>query len=159
MNGRVALTGVVFAATWLLWSGMLNPLLLSFGLVSVLLVLGLARRIGFFDASMHTLHMLRRLPRYWLYLLPEIVKANLAVTRIVLSPRLPVSPCITTVDARRLPLSGQAVLANAITLTPGTLTLDINAGLIEVHCLTGAMARELESPKLIERAGRLQGDE
>jgi len=158
VNGRLALAGVVFSATWLLWSGMLNPLLLGFGFVSVLLVLGLARRIGFFDSSMYTLHILGRLPRYWLYLLPEIVKANLAVTRIVLSPRLPVSPCITTVDASLLPRSSQAVLADAITLTPGTLTLDVDAGWIEVHCLTRAMARDLESPELIERAGQLQGE-
>lgn len=157
MNGRVVIAGLVFAATWVLWSGMLKPLLLALGLASVLLVLWLARRIGFFEPSMHTLHMLARLPGFWLWLLPEIVKANVAVTRIVLSPRLPVSPCITTVDASRLSLASQAVLANAITLTPGTLTLDVDAGRIEVHCLTQAAARDLEAPGLIERAGRLDG--
>lgn len=156
MNGRVVFAGIVFAATWMLWSGMLKPLLLGLGLVSALLVLGLAFRIGFFESSMHTLHMMRRLPRYWAYLVPEIVKANLAVTRIVLSRRLPVSPCIATVDASRLPLSSQAVLANAITLTPGTLTLDVNAGQIEVHCLTQAVAQDLKAPALIERASWLE---
>lgn len=156
MNGRIVFAGIVFAATWMLWSGIMTPLLLGLGLVSVLLVLGLSVRIGFFEPSMHTLHMIGRLPRYWAYLLPEIVKANLAVTRIVLSRRLPISPCIATVDASRLPLSSQAVLANAITLTPGTLTLDVNAGQIEVHCLTRAAARDLDAPELIERASKLQ---
>jgi len=157
VNGRVAFAGLVFAITWVLWSGVLEPLLLVLGLVSVLLVLGLARRIGFFEPSVYTLHMLSRLPRFWLWLLPEILKANLNVTRIVLSPRLPISPCITTVDASRLPRASQAVLANAITLTPGTLTLDVNAGQIEVHCLTRGAARALEGPVLIEYAGRLEG--
>lgn len=157
MSRRVAFAGLVFAATWVLWSGMLTPLLLGFGLTSVVVVLMLARRIGFFEAPMYTLHLLGKLPRFWFWLLPEIVKANITVTRIVLSPALPVSPCIATVDASRLPGASQAVLANAITLTPGTLTLDVDAGRIEVHCLTRAAARDLEAPGLVERAGRLEG--
>lgn len=156
-TGRVVAAGLLFAATWMLWSGMMKPLLLGLGLVSVLLVLWLALRIGFFESSMHSLHLMGRLPRFWLWLIPEIVKANLAVTRIVLSPGLPVSPCITTVHASGLSQVSQAVLANTITLTPGTLTLDIDAGRIEVHCLTLAAARALEAPALLERAGRLDG--
>lgn len=156
MNRRVVLAGIVFAVTWLLWSGMMKPLLLGLGVVSVLLVLGLAVRIGFFEPSISTLNMLGRLPRYWAFLLPDIVKANLDVTRIVLSRRLPVSPCIITIDASRLPPSSQAVMANAITLTPGTLTLDVDAGQIEVHCLTRELARDLNAPELIERASRLK---
>jgi len=156
MKGRIAVAGVVFAATWVLWSGMLQPLLLGAGLVSVVSVLALARRIGFFESSIHTLHMLGRLPRFWSRLLPEIVTSNLAVTRVVLSPRLPISPCIVTIDASRLPRASQAVLANAITLTPGTLTLDIDAGRIEVHCLTRDAARDLEAAALVERASRLE---
>ena len=156
-NGRrILLAGAVFATTWVLWSGMLKPLLLALGLVSVLLVLALARRIGFFDPSLHTLHMLARLPRLWMWLLPEIVKANLAVARIVLTPRLRVSPRIAVVDASGLPPASQAVLANAITLTPGTLTLDVDQGRIEVHCLTEAAARDLASPGLVDRAARLE---
>ncbi len=157
-TGRIVVAGLLFAATWMLWSGMMKPLLLGLGLVSVLLVLWLALRIGFFDPSMHALHLLRRLPRFWLWLIPEIVKANLAVTRIVLSPSLPVSPCITTVHASGLSRVSQAVLANTITLTPGTLTLDIDEGRIEVHCLTREAAKALEAPALIERAGQLDGN-
>lgn len=155
MSGRTVLAGAVFAATWILWSGLFKPLLLVLGLASVLVVLVLARRIGFFEPSLHTLHMLARLPRFWLWLLPEIVKSNLAVARIVLSPRPPISPRITVVDASRLSPASQAVLANAITLTPGTLALDVDAGRIEVHCLTAAAARDLEAPGLVERATRL----
>jgi multicomponent Na+:H+ antiporter subunit E len=156
IGGRVALAGLLFAATWLLWSGMLKPLLLGLGSASVLLVLWLALRIGFFEPSMHALHLFGRLPRFWLWLIPEIVKANLAVTRIVLSPGRAVSPCITTVDASALSHVSQAVLANAITLTPGTLTLDVDAGRIEVHCLTRAFARGLEAPALLAHARRLE---
>lgn len=156
MSRRIAFAGLLFAATWVLWSGMMKPLFLGLGVASVLLVLALARRIGFFEPSMYALHLLGRLPGFWLWLIPEIVKANLAVTRVVLSPRLPVSPCITSVDASGLPQVSQAVLANAITLTPGTLTLDVDAGHIEVHCLTRAAARDLEAPALLDRARRLE---
>ena len=156
MNGRVVFAGIVFAATWMVWSGMMKPLLLGLGVLSVLLVLGLALRIGFFESSMHTLHLLGRLPRFWSHLLPEIVKTNLTVTRIVLSRRLPVSPCITRIDVSRLPRTSQVVLANAITRTPGTMTLDVSGGQIEVHCLTRAAARDLNTSGLIEQAGKLQ---
>ena len=158
MSGAIAIAGTLFAATWLLWSGMTQPLILSAGLVSVLIVLGLAIRIGFFETPVYVLHVTHRLPRFWLWLLAEIVRANLTVTRIVLSVRLPVSPCIVTIDASGLPAATQVVLANAITLTPGTLTLDVNRDRIEVHCLTEAAARDLGSLAMLERARRLEKD-
>lgn len=157
MRGRIATAAVVFGATWLMWSGMMKPLLLGLGLVSVLLVLVLAYRIRFFAPAMYTLHMLGRLPRFWLYLMPEIVKANLAVARVILSRRLPISPCIITIDASSLPRTARVALANAITLTPGTLTLNVQLGQIRVHCLTEEAARDLDTVELMQRARALRG--
>lgn len=155
-KARIAIAALLFATTWLLWSGMTKPLILGLGLASVFLVAGLAVRIGFFDQSVYSLHLARRLPRFWLWLLGEIVRTNLAVTLIVLSPRLPVSPRVVTIDASGLSPAAQAVLANAITLTPGTLTLDVNRDRLEVHCLTEAAARDLQSFAMLERARRLE---
>jgi multicomponent Na+:H+ antiporter subunit E len=152
---RYFVTAVVFAAAWLLWSGLYTPLLLLLGALSCALVLILAVRTGFFEVEAYTLNLGPRLPRYWLWLLGEIVKANVAVARIILSPRMPIEPTIVTLDARHLPAVAQATLANAITLTPGTVSLDVDRGMIEVHCLTTNAARDLNDGEMVRRAARL----
>ncbi len=154
---RIAIAFVVFVVTWLLWSGIYQPLVLALGALSCLLVTLLAVRIGFFDKDIYALHLGPRLPSYWLWLLKEIFTANLQVARIVLSPTLPIRPTIVTIDASELPPVSQATLANAITLTPGTLVMDIDSGRIEAHCLTTEAATALEDGEMLRRARRLTG--
>jgi len=153
----IAVTAAIFAATWLLWSGLYQPLLLGLGALSCLLVVVVAWRTGFFESEFYAFHFGPRLPKFWLWLLKEIAKANVTVARIVLDPRLPIAPTVVTVDANELPPVVQVTFANSITLTPGTLTLDINRGRIEVHCLTAASAAELERGEMQRRARELAG--
>jgi multicomponent Na+:H+ antiporter subunit E len=120
-------------------------------------VLLLAARTGFFDVEAYGFHLAPRLPRYWLWLLKEIAKANLKVARIVLSPRMPIGPTVVSVDADHLPPMAQVILANSITLTPGTVSLDVNRGMIEVHCLTAEAARDLKDGEMLRRATALAG--
>jgi len=155
---RSSTAGVLFAATWLLWSGHYVPLLLALGAASVGLVLMLARRTGFFDADVYSLHLGPRLPAFWLWLLKEIVRSNLSVARIVLRRRLEIEPTWVTVDASHLPPAVQATLANAITLTPGTVSADVDRGRIEVHCLTREIADELRGGEMLRRATALTGE-
>jgi multicomponent Na+:H+ antiporter subunit E len=155
---RMAAAGALFAATWLLWSGHYTPLILALGAVSCALVLVLAGRTGFFDVDVYALHLGPRLPRFWLWLAGEIVRSNIAVARIVLSRKLPIEPTIVSIDASHLPVVSQATLANALTLTPGTVSLDVNRGMIEVHCLTRQVAAEVRDGEMLRRATALHGD-
>lgn len=148
----------LFAATWLLWSGHYVPLLLVLGAASVGLVLMVARRTGFFDADVYSLHLGPRLPAFWLWLIKEIARSNLKVARIVLRRRLEIEPTWVTVDASHLPPAVQATLANAITLTPGTVSVDVDRGRIEVHCLTREIADELRGGEMLRRAAALTGE-
>jgi len=152
---RLVVATVVFAVAWLMWSGHYSPLLLLLGALSCGLVLILASRTGFFEVDIYALHLGPALPQYWFWLLKEITKANFTVARIVLSPRMPIEPVIVSVDARHLPLVSQATLANAITLTPGTVSIDVDRGMIEVHCLTAAAALELKGGEMVRRAAML----
>lgn len=152
---RLVLAAILFAAAWLLWSGHYTPLLLALGAVSCALTLWLAKRMGFFATDVYTLNLGPRLVLFWLWLLVEIARANFAVARVVLGRRLRVAPSVVTVDAADLPPPVQAILANAITLTPGTLSLDINGGRIRVHCLTKEMADDLRDGEMLRRARRL----
>jgi multicomponent Na+:H+ antiporter subunit E len=152
---RYVIATAIFVAAWLLWSGHYSPLLLYLGAVSCGLVLLLATRTGFFDVDVYAFHLGPRLPGYWAWLLKEIVKANLTVARIVLSRRMAIQPTIVSIDASSLPLVSQATLANSITLTPGTVTIDVDRGMLEVHCLTTASADELQDGEMFRRAALL----
>lgn len=153
---RYAVAAALFAASWLLWSGHYTPLLLFLGAASCTLVLVLAARIGFLDVEVYAFHLAPRLPRYWLWLLKEAAKANLAVAKVVLSPRLPIGPTVISIDASELPPVSQALLANSITLTPGTLSIDVDRGVIEVHCLTSETARDLKGGEMLRQVTRLE---
>ena len=78
--------------------------------------------------------------QYIAILLKEIAVANLVVLKIVLSPKKKVHPVIVSFDA---PLKNhilQAILADSITLTPGTITVRLYEEKFEVHCLDESMA-------------------
>ncbi|AEH37641.1 monovalent cation/H+ antiporter subunit E [Halopiger xanaduensis] len=77
------------------------------------------------------------------YLLWEILKANIAVSAVILRPSMPIEPTLTRVNARvrsGLPLTA---LANSITLTPGTLTVRANNQQLLVHTLIPAAREDL----------------
>ncbi|WP_306060105.1 monovalent cation/H+ antiporter subunit E [Natronococcus wangiae] len=77
------------------------------------------------------------------YLLWEILKANIAVSAVILRPSMPIEPTLTRVNARvrgGLPLTA---LANSITLTPGTLTVRATDQQLIVHTLIPAAREDL----------------
>jgi multicomponent Na+:H+ antiporter subunit E len=156
--GRVAATAALFCAAWLSWSGHWSALLVTLGAASCGLALLVALRTGFFDAHAYTLDLAPRLAGYWLWLLKEIARSNLVVARVVLHETKTVAPEVVKIYAGHLPPRIQALLANAITLTPGTVTLDVHEGVIEVHCLTREIAAELEGGAMLRSAERLFGD-
>jgi multicomponent Na+:H+ antiporter subunit E len=128
---------VGLALLWLLWSGLFKPLLLGLGLASCLLVVWLVRRLETVDRESVPLSLGWRVLPYWGWLLKEIVMSSLTVTRIVLSPRLPISPRMVRLQSLPTTAVGRVLLGNSITLTPGTLVTDIDEqGVITVHALT-----------------------
>jgi multicomponent Na+:H+ antiporter subunit E len=75
-------------------------------------------------------------------LLWAVVRANLALAAVVLDPRLPIDPAVVRIPAPEGAVA-RALLANSITLTPGTLTLDVVDDELVVHTLTAATREEL----------------
>ncbi|MGQ9474506.1 MAG: Na+/H+ antiporter subunit E [Actinomycetota bacterium] len=79
--------------------------------------------------------VLLRLPFFMVRLVWEIIKANLDVARIILDPRLPIDPRIVEY---RTYLPGdlpRTVFSDSITLTPGTVTVELRDDVLNVHCL------------------------
>jgi multicomponent Na+:H+ antiporter subunit E len=137
-------------AAWLLWSGIYKPLLLGLGLFSVALTIYVKYRMEFFQTEVFTLRF-GRLIGYWLWLAKEVFKSSLDVARIIVTPSLPISPQVMTIKASCENPVDQATLANSITLTPGTLALDVYKGEITVHALTEAGANELRKGEMDRR--------
>ena len=161
MSGRSRFASVLalvllLVAAWLLWSGIYKPLLLWLGAFSCLLSAYIAHRVGFFERSAG-LHLIPKLPRFSLWLLVEIVKSSLEVVRLVLDPKLPISPTVVTIDAKPDTEVGQVVLANSITLTPGTVTLDVFDNRLLVHCITREGAQALEEGAANSRVQEMMG--
>lgn len=138
----IGLAGTL-AALWMLLSGHTEPLLLGFGVLSVAITVGMARRMKLLDAEGVPLHLAGRALVYWPWLIKEIVKANIDVARIILSPRLPITPTMVRVRTSQRTDLGRALYANSITLTPGTVSVGMEDGDIIVHAITREGAESL----------------
>ncbi|UNC90907.1 Na+/H+ antiporter subunit E [Candidatus Contubernalis alkaliaceticus] len=81
-----------------------------------------------------------KLFKYLIGLLVEIFKANIQVAMIVLNPKMPISPTLIEFKTNLKDDLSRVILANSITLTPGTLTVDLEGDVYLVHGLTRANA-------------------
>lgn len=148
--------GLLLAAAWLLWSGFFKPLLLGLGLLSCALTLYVVRRMGYFDKDTFVFDYGFRLLGFWAWLGSEVVSSSLEVAKVVLRRDVDVAPRVVTLDAGDLSLVDQALLGNSITLTPGTLTLDVHEGRLLVHALTPEGAAALEQGEMQRRVRALR---
>jgi len=139
MKFRFPLT-LTLAILWWLLSGYADALLLALGACSVAATVSLARRMDRIDQASHPLHLSWRLLGFGWQLLREIVLANAQVVAIVLTPKPPIQPQWVRVRSRSTSPLGMAVLGNAITLTPGTITVAIHGDELLVHALTDRSA-------------------
>jgi multicomponent Na+:H+ antiporter subunit E len=98
-----------------------------------------------------------RLPLYVIWLIWEITKANVEVARRILDPRLPISPRMVRVKVDQRHELSRVIYANSITLTPGTVSVDIEGDMIIVHALTKRAADEVETGRMGRQVKRLEG--
>jgi multicomponent Na+:H+ antiporter subunit E len=141
---------------WLLLSGHYNATLITYGVLSCLGVVLLMSHLGILDKEALPTHLGLRVFAYIPWLLKEIVVSNLAVARVILSRRLPIHPRILRVRASQKTEVGQVIYANSITLTPGTVTLDVRNGEFLVHALTTDSAEGLLSGEMDRRVAHLE---
>lgn len=153
---RILTLFLLLIVAWVLWSGYLKPLLLGLGALSCLLTVWIVRRMGYFDDETYAFHYDWRLLGFWAWLGGEVVKSSIEVARVVLRPRIDVEPQVVAIDASSLGPVDQALLGNSITLTPGTLTLDVHEGRLLVHALTPNGAAALEGGEMLQRVAALR---
>lgn len=141
---------------WLLLSGHYSATLITYGAFCSLGVVLLMAHLGILDREALPTHLGFRTFAYIPWLLKEIVLSNLSVAKVILSPRLPIHPRILKVAASQKTQVGQVIYANSITLTPGTVTLDVRDGQFLVHALTTDSAEGLLSGEMDRRVAHLE---
>lgn len=92
---------------------------------------------------------------YWFWLLWEIVKANIDIAMVVLNPKLPINPQMVTFKKPMFNSLAHVTLANSITLTPGTVTIDVEDGVYAVHALTDGAAEGLLSGEMQKKVAQV----
>ncbi|HZM35033.1 MAG TPA: Na+/H+ antiporter subunit E [Burkholderiales bacterium] len=142
---------------WLLLSGMFTPFLVAAGAGSALAVAWLAARMEIADREGHPVHFSVAVLTYWPWLVKEIAVSAWTVTKIILSPRLPISPTLARFKPSQKSTVGLVTHANSITLTPGTITIEAGRDEFLVHAITREGAASLEDSEMDRRVAALEG--
>jgi len=146
----------VLSLIWLANSGVYIPLITSLGLVSVIFVVLLSRRMNLLDNEAIPFQLSRRLPAYYLWLIKQIILSNIDVVRRVWSGPNSLSPQVADVKIDELSDMAKVIYANSITLTPGTVVLDLKGQNIRVHSISKEGMDSLLEGELGRRIGRLE---
>lgn len=143
---------------WLVLSGHYTPFLLAMGLASAVLVVLFAHRMTVIDHEGHPIHMRGGILRYWPWLIVEIFKSAWTVSKLIVHPRLPITPTMLRVKASQKSDVGRVTYANSITLTPGTISVAIEEDEILVHALTREGAEDLLRGEMDRRVSAFEGN-
>ena len=154
------LPGIVAFCTllgfWLLLSGHYTIFLVSAGIGSAIAVLLVSRRMEVVDREGVPIDLWRGVVVYWPWLIWQIAKSAWDVARIIVHPRLPISPTLVRFRPLQRSAAGLVTHANSITLTPGTITIDASAEEFLVHGLTSAGAAGAVDSEMDRRLRRLE---
>jgi len=142
---------------WLINSGYYKPLLLSFGLFSAIFVVYLTHRMDVVDHESHPLHLFTlKLPSYYLWLVGQLIISNIDVVKRVWSGRNSISPCAAWLPLSQTTDIGRVIYANSITLTPGTVAMDLEDDRVYVHALSREGLEDLRAGEMDRRVSNLE---
>ncbi|GAA6172900.1 Na+/H+ antiporter subunit E [Colwellia sp. KU-HH00111] len=147
---------LTLAAFWLLNSGHYTNLLLILGLASVVLVLIIARRMDVVDHESQPIHLTPTIFGYYIWLIKAIVEANITVLKHIWLGNDSISPTLEKITISQQTDMGKVIYANSITLTPGTVAIDLCDNEIIVHGLLRQDIESLKSGEMDRRVSQLE---
>ena len=167
----IALQFIILLAFWLLLSGHYDVKHIVFGVVAAFIVALLTHEFfysifflkGVTDSSekgslLYVLCCYMRILMYIPWLLCQIIMANLRVAYLVLNPRMPINPHFLLFGTNLRKSISLIVLANSITLTPGTVTVDLKEGSLLVHVLEPRVAQKPLLGRVQNKVGKIFGE-
>ena len=127
---------------WILLSGHFEPLMLGLGLASIALTVFLATKMNLIDDESYPFHLFFQFPTFFIYLLNEIVKANIDVVKRIMTPSS-INPQLIDIPVPQKSDVGRVIYANSITLTPGTVSVVLSKDTLTIHALTKEAAEDI----------------
>lgn len=152
---------LLYFILWVIFNGRITLEICLFGVVIAGAVFAFTCK--FMDYSIekekHILKKTMQMLHYICVLVIEIVKANFAVIHLILSEKEEIEPALVSFDAKMKTTTGKAFLANAITLTPGTITVSLEDSRYLVHCLDESMAEGMEDSVFVDLLEKMEREE
>ena len=145
----------ILISFWLLLSGHYTPFILCCGIASIALTMFLSIRMDVVDEESQPIYLGADIVLYWLWLTKEVVIANIDVCRRIWSPTLDISPTVVCIQATQKTPFGLMVYANSITVTPGTICIDVQGNNLEIHALAWSAADDLLGGEMDRRISKL----
>ncbi len=153
----------MFLAFFILWIILNAKITLEIIIIGLIISTAIFAFIcKFMDYSVQKeIRMIKKLPLaiyYVLSLLNEIIKANIHVIHLILSEKMEVEPQVVTIHVHLKTNLAKVLLANAITLTPGTITVTLEGDEYTVHCLDKDLAEDLDHSIFVKLLERLEAE-
>lgn len=149
---------ILLSIFWLLLSGYIQPLLLAFGIASVIVVLFVLKRMDDVDQEKQEIGTGLRLMQYLPWLIWQVITSSLQVTKLIWGSTDNLSPSVAKINAKNIPPKRRALYANSITLTPGTLSVDLVGDEITVHALQKTSIEELKQEVMEKKITKIWGE-
>ena len=151
---------LLFFAVWLVFNGRITLEICLFGAAVASLVYAFVCKFMGHRLEKE-LRFYKKLPlyrRYVILLVWEIIKANMAVCRMILTRKEVTEPVIVKVHTNLKTETARVLLANSITLTPGTITVSLAGQELLVHCLDKSLAEGMEDSEFVRLLEKLEGE-
>jgi len=142
------------AVLWFGLSGQTSPFFLGLAAISILLTVLLCVRLKLLGRDASPYHRVVQLTLYTGWLIVQIVKSNIAVIARVLGPRHAIDPALVRLRTQAQTSLGRTLFANSITLTPGTVTVEVDGDKVLVHALVRENASVASFEPMDRRAAR-----
>ena len=151
---------LLFFVAWIIFNGRITLEISLFGIAVAGLMFGFICK--FMDYSVEKERALyKKVPlfgKYVVLLIREIIKANLVVCRMILTRKEVMEPVIVKVHTNLKTETARVILANSITLTPGTITVSLVDQELLVHCLDKSLAEGMEDSEFVRLLEKLEGE-
>lgn len=152
---------LAFLVLWIVFNGKITLEILVLGVIICSVLFAFCSK--FMNYSLHRdIKIMKKLPlmfQYILILIIEVLKANRQVLHFIMTPKYQVEPQIVHFTSNLKTETARVILANSITLTPGTITVALEGNEFAVHCLDKEFAEGIENSIFAELLEKMEAVE
>ena len=149
---------ILLFALWIILNGKITLEICLFGIaISLFIYLFMCKFMNF--SIKKDLRLMRNVGFgivYFFVLLKAIFLSNIKVMSIILFKRIPITPAIVEVKVNLKTRTAKAILANSITITPGTITVKIDGDIFTVYCLSIEMIDGIENSTFVKLLNKME---